>query len=751
MAKKTSEVDDIVEEAREAFKIASEAESENRRESLDDLRFAVEEEQWPTEIKNQRTLDGRPCLTSNLLGPFIRQVVNDSRQNRPAINVHPVDSAGDPATADVFSGLIRSIENISNADIAYDTAVEFAVSSGLGYLRIGTEYACDDTFDKDLLIQAVPNPFSIYGDPHSQSVDGSDWNSAFEVEQLPEKEFARLYKDARKVDWQSEGYGTNLDPLWCSGSGGDRKIQVANWWRREKVPRKILLLSNGEVVAEDVFKANLEDFKAIGATVEGEREVPSYKVSVVRLSGAEELEPEKEWAGRFIPIVPVYGHVINIEGKRRISSLIRSAKDAQRRYNFHLTTSTELTALAPKAPFIGPKGAFKTDRKKWETANTVTWPYIEFDVVPGMGAPPMRQGFAGVPAGEMAAAQQAYSDMKAIIGMFDASLGQRSNETSGKAIMARQREGDTATFHFIDNLSRALRQVGRILIDLIPSVYQEDRVVRVIGPDGTARAIALGQPTPLTKPDGSVQRDAEGQVLMKIFDLTAGKYDLAVTAGPSFTTRREEAAQQMIDLIQAYPAAAPLIGDLLAKNLDWPGADEIAQRLKAMLPAQAQGGPSPETVQLQQNLQSAQNELQQLKQTIVTMQNDRDLKARAVGVDEKKLEIEAYNAETNRLKALAGKDGVGLTRDDVAGVVLATINQLLNDPDLLPGPAPQQPVSPLAIHPVQPQGEPDADEGMGEPDADEGQMRGEPDGDEGRMMGSEPDADEGEPDGDERQ
>ena len=313
------------------------------------------------------------------------------------------------------------------------------------------------------------------------------------------------------------------------------------------------------------------------------RQAASHKVTQRIVSGAAVLETV-DWAGRFIPIVPVYGEELMVDGRRRLRSLVRDAKDPQRMFNYWRTTSTELVALAPKAPFIGRKGAFDTDSDKWATANVKSHAYIEYDGP----EPPMRQGFAGVPAGALQEAMNASDDMKAIMGLHDASLGARSNETSGRAIMARQREGDTSTFHYIDNLSRSIRHAGRILLDLIPKVYATARVVRVLGPDGAAQNIGVA-PGGQSPAQGAEQLKAIG----RIHDLGAGRYDLTVRSGPSFTSRREEAANQMIELIRAYPGAAPVIGDLLARNLDWPGADEIAGRLAALLPPQVKG-PGPE-------------------------------------------------------------------------------------------------------------------------------------------------------------
>jgi len=630
--------DEIIRDAREAFELAADAEAENRREALDDLRFARLGEQWPAQIKRERDLDGRPCLTINRLPAFIRQVVNDARQNKPAIVVHPVDDAADPDTAEVFNGLIRHIEQSSDAEVAYDTALDFAVTAGFGYFRINTRYASDDGFDQDLVIERVANPFSIYGDPDGTAADSSDWNSAFVVDTLPKAAFEARWKGADAVDWTADSYASLTSP-WLEGD----RVMVAEHWRREAVRRTIVALSDGQVVEIAVYEKQKAMFDALGVTVVGRpRQVASHKVTQRILTGAEVLETV-EWAGKFIPIVPVYGEELHVDGRRRLRGLVRDAKDPQRMFNYWRTTSTELVALAPKIPFIGRKGAFETDSAKWATANTQTHAYIEYDGP----EPPMRQGFAGPPAGAMAEAANAADDMKSIMGLYDASLGAPSNETSGRAILMRQREGDVSTFHYVDNLNRAMRHAGRILLDLIPKVYAAPRVVRVLGPDGQARAAPVNQPA-RSAGAGQAQPDPTGQLrqIEKIYDLTVGKYDLTVRSGPSFTSRREEAANQMLELIRAYPAAAPVIGDLLAKNLDWPGADDVAQRLQAMLPPQARGA-DPQAQAAQAELSKLAQALAAAKAQIAALQQDRSHEAR-------KLEIDAFEAETNRLKALRG-------------------------------------------------------------------------------------------------
>lgn len=612
-------MDDELAEAKEAFALCAEAEADNREAALDDLRFARLGEQWPDDIRNRRAREMRPCLTINRLPSFIRQVVNDARQNKPSIKVKPVDSASDPATAEILNGLIRNIEYTSNADIAYDTAAEFAVTMGIGYIRIGIEYACDDNFDKDLRIQRVANPFSIYGDPHSTAADSSDWNMAFVVDRLSKETFRQRYKDAEEVDWNALGYG-KLEAPWLE----DDEILVAERWLREEVPSTLLLLSNGLALREEQYLAQKEIFDASLVQVVGERPTRRYRIRQTLMTGAEILETN-DWAGRYIPIIPVYGEEVNVEGKRWFRSLIRDAKDAQQMHNYWRTCATELVALAPKAPFIGAKGSFDSDIARWETANTESHPFLEYDPVPGQ-MPPQRQPFAGPPAGALNEALLASDDMKAIMGLYDASLGARSNETSGVAIRTRQRQGDIATFHFIDNLQRGIRHAGRVLLDLIPAVYNTARIVRVLGQEGEARNVAIA---PAGAPSANV---GPQQGFDRVYDVTLGKYDVAVESGPAFSTQREEAVSALIELIRAYPPAATVVGDLIVKMMDFPNAAEVAARLQ-----QARAG-DPEKQKMGEIIQALQAQLAKLSA-------DKTIEAQ-------KAKIDAFNAETDRLKVM---------------------------------------------------------------------------------------------------
>jgi len=670
--------DDLLIEAREAFDEAEEADEENRRDGLDDLKFARLGEQWPDEARKKREAEGRPCLTINKLPAFTKQVVNDARQNRPSIKVRPADSVADPRTAEIMGGLIRNIEVTSNADVAYDTALASAVDNGFGYMRAKTVHAHDDAWDLDIAIEAVFNPFTVYGDPCSVAADSEDWNVAFVTEMMPLKRFNAAYKGADPVSWDTDGY-TDLGAKWRDGDD----VRIAEWWKREQVRGRLVKLQIGPqeiVVTEDVLKKQLipmlQQMPGVQARVIGDRETTAYKVTQRIITGAEVLKTV-EWPGRYIPIVPVYGDAVNIEGKRYLRSLIRDAKDAQRMFNYWRTASTESVALQSKAPWVGPRGAFKSDRR-WMTANTDTHPFLEYDVVQG-APPPQRQPYQGVDPGALQEALNASDDMKAIIGLYDASLGARSNETSGVAIRARQNEGDVSTFHYVDNLARGIRHLGRILIDLIPKVYSGQRMVRVLGPDGSPQAVMVNQPAPNGGPG--------------VFDLTAGKYDLVVDVGPSYTTKRIEASNSMTEFVRAFPQSAPMLGDLIAKNQDWPEHEEVAKRLQALLPPQLQGQ-NPQMQQMQQVIQQLQQQLQQgaqayqqLQQQLAAEKADKAIKAQEVA-------IKGYAAETDRLQATAP----AMTPEQVQMLVMQTVRQLLGSPDPSPQhPPPMQPMPPAGM------------------------------------------------------
>ena len=623
------EYEDKLADIREHFKLCEEAEAQNRQQAMDDLEFGRMGKQWPEEVKKQRERDRRPCLTINQMPKFIRQIVNDARLNKPAIKCYPVDSNADVETAKILNGLIKQIETSSNAESAYSTAIDNAVSNGFGYFRVDVDFARDDAFERDIKIDRIMNPFSVYRDPRSTAVDSSDWNMCFVTELLTHDEFETSYPDAEKTDFESQTF-EQRDNLWYTSN----TVRVAEYWSREEVDKEIIMMSDGQILDADIFESQRDMFEVAGIMPMQSRTAKSHRVKQCVVTGSEILS-EIEWAGKYIPIVPVYGDEVVVGENRNFHSLIHFAKDSQLAYNFWRSAAAELVALSPKAPWIAPIGAFNTDQAKWATANTENHAFIEYDG----GQPPIRQPFAGVPAGAIQEAASANNDMKDVIGMFDGGMGQ-PNQASGKALIARQRDGDISTYHFIDNLSRAIRHAGRIIVDLIPSVYTEARIIRVLGEDNEAKTVQVNQ-----------QFQNEGDDAPRMYDLTTGKYDVVVKAGPSHSTQRQEAAEQMMLMIQQFPQAAPVIGDLIAKNLDWPGAEEIAERLQKMLPPEIRGR-NPEVEQVKQQLQEAAGIIRELQADRSIMQEKNQIDANKVALEAEKVVAQKYKAETDRMSAL---------------------------------------------------------------------------------------------------
>ena len=634
---------ELIELAKEQFAQALDAFEANQTRYEKDVKFGRMGEQWNADDIEERKNQGRPSLTINRMPSFIRQVVNDARQNKPSIKVHPFDDTADPDTAEVINGIIRNIEQVSKADLAYDTAIDCATSGGFGYFRIDLDYADDDTFDLDIRINRILNPLTIYPDAASTSADSSDWNYCFVTEMMPRDEFEDQYPNAEAIDWSPTHLDDN-DQAWYDKD----QVRVAEYWVREPINKTIYLMSTGDVVSEEIYNELQAEYEATGIELLNTRETTSHKVTQYIMNGQEVLETN-EWPGKYIPIVPLYGEEIFIDGERHFFSLIHFAKDAQTIYNYWRTTTTELVAMSPKTPWIGPAGAFDTDLDRWQNANTETYSYLEYDGE----VPPQRQPFAGPPAGALQEALNASDDMKSVMGLHDASMGAQSNEISGVAISKRVREGDTSTYHFIDNMARAIRHAGVIIVDLMPLIYSKPRMMRVLGEDGMAQTVAVNQP--ITEE----QQMLQGQQMMEkfeamsaIYDLTVGKYDVTVKAGPSYTTQREEARESMIALLQAFPQAASVTGDLVVDAMDWPNSDVFAKRLKALLPpGVADDRDDPRIAQMAQQMQG-------MEQVINQLMADREGKQAAIQVDREKLiidsrkvDIDYMQAETKRMEA----------------------------------------------------------------------------------------------------
>lgn len=614
----TSDDDAILKEARDRLALCIKHDAENRREAMEDHRFEAGE-QWPDDMRRLRQVEQRPCLTINKLPAFVHQVINEQRQNRPSIKIHPVDSQADPETAEVIQGAVRYIEYNSNADTAYDTAVQHATIGGFGYFRLGTEYCDDQSFDQEIRIRRIQNPFSVYTDPFAQEPDGSDMAYCFVTELVPKDEFKLQYPDAKAGYAESLTIGAgDTAIIWMS----DDSVRIAEYYRIKLTPRTLCRLSTGDEGFEDDLPKPLPD----GVVIEKRRKVDVRTVEWFKVTGADVLE-RTEIPCKWIPVFPVYGDECIVDGRIRRNGMVRWARDPQRMYNFWMTSATEEVSLRPKTPFIGAVGQFDTAKKAWNQANTRSFSFIEYDPIDVNGQlapPPQRQPMADVPTGVLAMAMHASDNIKATTGIFDASLGAQGNETSGRAINARQREGDTANFHFSDNLAKTIRQAGRCIVDMLPKVYDTPRMLRILGPDEKMESVPVNTPNVEGKPNQA------GAIKQVLHDLTVGKYDVTIGVGPSYTTQRAEAVDAMMQVGQSWPNIWQIAGDKIIRAMDWPDADEIADRVQKTLPPELQDKPPEQQQQIppqvQQVLQQAAQEIQQLQQALQEAQSGIALK-----------------------------------------------------------------------------------------------------------------------------
>lgn len=598
----------LVEECHREFKACEDRESSARKLWKADLRFANGDPdngyQWDEALMKQRELDKRPCLTTNKVKQHNRQITNDARQNKPAIRVYAVDSGADKKTAEIFNGVIRHIESNSNADTAYDIAGEFAVDAGLGYWRITTDYAADDSFDQEIYIKAVPNPLNVYLGRHSE-VDGSDAKRGFIFEDMPKEEFEAKYPDCDLIGWPSDG-GSE----WLTKD----TIRVAEYFKIVEESDTLCAGPDGET-----FKLSEIEDKETAKAIQANEQIQKRKVAVKKckwyLIAGDQILDRRDWLGKYIPIVRVVGEEVEIDGKIDRKGHTRALKDAQRMYNYWSSAGVEYGALQGKQPYIADWRGIAGFEKYWDNLNSSNIPYLPFNGADEAGNPiatPQRQMPPVTAPMYMEGMRVASEEMKMASGQYDASLGQKSNETSGRAIMARQREGDNATFHFLDNVARAIRYTGKILVDLIPKVYDTARVVRILGEDGKDETVQIDPQAPKAFVQ---QQDPMSGAIKEIYNPSVGRYDVTVSVGPSYGTKRQEAFQALSEISSRNPQLMAVAGDLVMKAADFPMADQIAERLEKTLPAglaDPKDGEQPIPPEAMQQLQQQAQQIEQM-------------------------------------------------------------------------------------------------------------------------------------------
>lgn len=604
--------EEFLQEMREEYQANLDFDRVNREQALDDKKFAVGE-QWDPLVLEQRA--GLPCLVINNIPQFTAQLVGDWRESRKAIKVVASNDEDKPV-ADVRGDLIRSIEMESRASRTYDTAFESLVQCGDGAFRICVEYAKNNVFDQNIRIGPIEDCLSAVWDRFSVDPTGRDARRVWVDDRMPKKEFKRKYKDCDPDELLSD---VTLRDISSEGWVDQDSYRITEYWRLIERQRIMAMFENGKVF--ELKEDNLEDLISQNGPPVKTRLAWVTFAQMHLTTGFKILSGPYEYQLNRLPIIRMSGRVGNIGGRRVRYGLVRFMKDAVRLKNFWRSVAAEQLGYAPKAKWIAPESAVEGREDQFRQAHLSRDPLLIYN--DGAEAPPTLIPPPPVEASLLNEAAINSQDMKDVTGIHDASLGMRSNETSGRAIQARQREGDIASLTFYDNANAAILEAGDVINQLIPQIYDGTRIVRGIGEDEQQKFIAINDPM---NPEA--------------VDMSVGLFDVALTTGTSYTTRRVEAAQAMMDAIQVWPQLMTVAGDLVARAQDWPGADKIAERIEQTM-QQSQIDPQ-EMAKLQEQLKKLEFENMQLKLANKDKTEDR--------------KVDWYDAETQRIRALSDHD-----------------------------------------------------------------------------------------------
>ena len=653
--------DKRVQTAKKRYERCVKWEANARQNELDDTKFGNADArngyQWPQNVLKQRqggndSASERPCLTINKTRQHCLQIINDARQNKPQARVTPVGGEATFESAQIMEGVIRHIEYISNAQAAYDNATWGQVFGGIGYWRLVTDYSGPDTMDQDIYIRRIGNPRSVYIDPDCTEADKSDARFGFVFDDMPRDMFEATYSKFKDIvasdtlgngdDWITEDY-----------------VRVAEYYYREEKHDELIALPQGPVrwsTLDDAQREQVAQMEAMAGQKFNRRPISTPEIKWCKIAGHKIIE-ETDWPGKYIPIIPVIGEETVIGGEMDRKGHVRALIDPQRMLNYWHSGAVEMVALAPKAPFIGPAAAF-ANIPQWASANVKNYAFLAYNHVDedGKDVPrPERSQPPEMPQAFLAGSKMAEEEMMLASGQYQAIMGAPSNETSGKAINARQRQGDNATYHYIDRLAGAIRNTARQLIDLIPKVYDTPRVMKILAQDGSQTSVQIDP----THPQASSQTqdldspEFDAAQVAAIFNPTLGEYDVMADVGPAYATARQEGFNALSQMMAQDPEAKMIVGDLWAKMADFPLADQVAKRLKNMVPPQALGGPSPQMVQMQQHFQQV---AQQGQQQIEMLHTELQAAKQKLADQSADLERKNYEAETNRMAAVGKID-----------------------------------------------------------------------------------------------
>lgn len=636
------ERDKLVSQGRALYDKAAAADSDNRTKAEADLRFAFEDDgQWQADVKTSRA--GRPCFSYNRIEPVIDQMVGDQRQSRPQIKLRAVKDTG-KKLVDVYSGLIRNIEALSDAESVYDQQYMYAAAIGSGNWRVINEYCDNDSFDQDLFIRSIPNPFAVVWDPRAAHPTKKDANYCFVTSKMARADFERQYPRAEASDF---------DDLSGSDWIDDDSVRVAEWYQKVPKTTRLLEMSDGRVVREEEVKPILDELAAAGITVQKSRPIKGHVIRWVKMSGAHVLEEPIEYNWQFIPVIHVAGKSVNIVGKELRKGIVRNAKDPQRSYNYTRSVLAEEILQSPKVDYLLTPAQIKGYQPLWDSANSTKRVWLPYNNDPSAPGKPQREPGKPVPIELISLSQQDADDIKATTGYFDPSLGAKGSETSGKAIIARQQEGDVGSYVYMDNLGKAIRQTGEVLLDMIPDIYDTERQVRILGQDGKEEFVSINQ---------DVADEDTGEII-NVTDRAKAKFEVKVTIGPSYTTLRQEASERLLQVGQAWPVLFQLAPDLVLKGLDIPESAELEARLRKYLLATGAIEPNEEE---QAKMQPQQPDpVQQLQVQRLQIENE----GKSLDNQEKALKDDKLQTEILTLQAtLMGKlKELGLPPDALNG------------------------------------------------------------------------------------
>jgi len=570
--------DEFIKEVKDNYKEACTGWQDVYEEASDDIKFVydVDGGQWPEDVRTARVADKRPVITSNKLQKILRRIRGDGMMNRPSLKVIPVDSAADVNMAQLYSGILREIEYLSSADIVYDTAYNHAISSSIGFWRIITEYTDENSFEQNIKIKRIINPLSVRFDPNAQEFNFEDARYCFVEELIKKSKFKKDYPGAEISDFDSSNAALFGD--WVDGDS----VRIAEYFYKDSITQKLVQLTDGQIVPIQ-GKITIQALKELGAEIARERTATIDVIKWCKTNGYEKLE-ESIWPGNGIPVIPMLGDEVVVEGKRYYISLARGAKGPQQMYNYWATAATETVALAPKMPFIVDHRQIKGFEREWDEANLHNRMYIRYKAISGMQKP-SRENQAQVPTAIMNMMQSTAYDIEDHLGQYESSKGEASNERSRVAIMARVQQSDKGTYLFVNNRTRSMICGGRQIIDLIPKIYDTQRALQILGDDGSNEMVEVNKPT----------LAEDGITPIKENDLTVGKYDLIASVGASYSSMRQEMTETMTQAMQYAPDLAPVIAPLIFKYSDAPGAQEISAELtKAVQQMQQQAQAQPQ-------------------------------------------------------------------------------------------------------------------------------------------------------------